>query len=126
MLHWSGFADLEFPESAHLAFARAAELAETDVHEQFAAAWAIEDRRISFSLETATTRPVLEAIRRFLALLALQSTAGEAVIEIAFPRERWVRRPAAPSSSRELVIVDGMECDEDGEPSRKTIRAAAS
>lgn len=126
MVRWSGSADLEFPDSAHLAFARACELAETDVHEQYAGAWAIEDRRITFSLEVDTGRPVIEAMRRFLALLALQATAGEAVIEIAFPPERWTRRPATPSISKEIIIIDGIGSDEDDEPSSKTIRAAAS
>jgi hypothetical protein len=126
MVRWSGSADLEFPDSAHLAFSRAAELAETDAHEQYAGAWAIEDRRITFSLEVETGRPVLEAIRRFLTLLALQATAGEAVLEIAFPPERWTRRPAAPSFSKELVILDVGGFDEDDSPSSKTIRSVGS
>jgi hypothetical protein len=126
MVRWSSSVDLEFPDSAHLAFARAAELAETDVHEQYAGAWAIEDRRITFSIEIATNRQVIEAMRRFLALLALQATAGEAVIEIAFPPERWAHRPASLSSSKEIVIIDGIGSDEDDEPSSKTIRVAAS
>lgn len=129
MVRWSGSADLEFPDSAHLAFARAAELAETDVHEQYIGAWAIEERRITFSLDVETPRPVLEALRRFLTLLALQATTGEAVIEIAFPPQRWVRRPAAPSFSKELVIIDGIGLDDDDDdegPSSKTIRSAAS
>lgn len=126
MVRWSGSADLEFPDSAHLAFARAAELAETDVHEQYVGAWAIEDRRITFSLEIESGRQVIEAMRRFLALLALQAIAGEAVIEIAFPPERWARRPDALSFSKEIVIIDGIGSDEDDGPSSKTIRAAAS
>jgi hypothetical protein len=32
MVGWSAFADLEFPGGALLAFARTAELTETDVH----------------------------------------------------------------------------------------------
>ena len=126
MVRWSSSVDLEFPDSAHLAFARAAELAETDVHEQYAGAWAIEDRRITLSIEIETGRQVIEAMRRFLALLALQATAGEAVIEIAFPPERWARRPASLSSSKEIMIIDGIGSDEDDEPSSKTIRTAAS
>ena len=126
MVRWTSSVDLEFPDSAHLAFARAAELAETDVHEQYAVAWAIEDRRITFSIEIESGRQVIEAMRRFLTLLALQATAGEAVIEIAFPPERWARRPASLSISKEIVIVDGFGSDEDDEPSSKTIRIAAS
>jgi hypothetical protein len=125
MVRWSGFADLEFPDGAQLAFVRAAELAETDVHEQYADAWAIEDRRITFSLDVETGRPALDAIRRFLTLLVREATAGEAVIEIAFPRERWVRRPVALSSSKEIVIIDGIGTDEDDEPSSKTIRSTS-
>ena len=126
MVRWSGSAYLEFPHSAHLAFSRASELAETDVHEQYAGAWAIEDHRITFSLEVDTGRQEIEAMRRFLALLALQATAGEAVIEIAFPAERWVRHPAALSSSGEIVPVDGFASDDDDGPASKTIRAASS
>jgi hypothetical protein len=126
MVRWSGSVDLEFPDSGHLAFSRAAELAETDVHEQYAGAWAIEDRRITFSLEIDTGRQVIEAMQRFFSLLALQATAGEAVIEIAFPPERWVRRPAAPSFSKEIAIIDGIGSDEDDGPASKTIRSTAS
>src|ERR1700679_1888071 len=93
-LRWSGFADLGFSESAWLAFARAAELAETDVHEQHQDAWIIDDRHIAFALETESGRGPIEAMERFLGLLVLQAERGEATIEIAEPVERWVRRAA--------------------------------
>ncbi len=94
-LRWSSFADLRFAESAWFAFARAAELAETDVHEQHRDAWIIDDRHIAFALETESNRSVIEAMQRFLGLLTLQAEAGEATLEIADPPERWVRRAAS-------------------------------
>ena len=115
-LRWSGFADLVFADSAWLAFARAAELAETDVHEQHQGAWILDDRRVTFALETESNRAVVEAMQRFLGLLALQADSGEAIIEIAEPRERWLRR-AASSSSTELV-------ESESPPESRTIRAA--
>ena len=102
LFHWSGFADLVFAESAGLAFARAAELADTDVHEQHRDAWVIDDRHLSFSLEAESGRTTVEAMKRFLGLLALQAQEGEATIEIAEPRERWLRHAASPSSSEDL------------------------
>jgi hypothetical protein len=96
-LRWSGFADLAFAESAWLAFARAAELAETDVHELHRDAWVIDDQHIAFSLETESSRSTVEAMERFLGLLVLQAEDGEAAIEIVEPRSRWVRR-AVPAS----------------------------
>src|SRR5271168_3895493 len=98
-LRWSGFADLGFSESAWLAFARAAELAETDIHEQHQDAWIIDDRHIAFALETESGRGPIEAMQRFLDLLVLQAEAGEARIEIAEPRECWVRRAETMGTS---------------------------
>ncbi len=120
LLRWSGFADLVFAESAPLAFARAAELAETDVHEQHRDAWLIDDRHLTFSLESESTRPTIEAMKRFLGLLALQAEGGEAVIEIAEPRERWLRRPAPLSISKDLD-----RAVEDEAPQSRTIRVSA-
>jgi hypothetical protein len=101
---WSGFADLAFTESARLAFARAAELAETDAHEEHRAAWVIDDQRLTFSIETESSRPVIEGMKRFLGLLALQATSGEVVVEVVNPPERWGRRAAPPSISKELTL----------------------
>jgi len=105
LFRWSGFADLVFAESAGLAFARAAELADTDVHEQHRDAWVIDDRHLSFSLEVESGRATINGMMRFLGLLALQAQEGEATIEIAEPRERWVRHAASPSSSEDLRCV---------------------
>ncbi len=122
MVHWSGFADFLFPDSAHLAFARAAELAETDTHEEHPDAWVIEDRQVSFSLQTTSSRPVIDSIKRLLDLLAMQATSGEAVIEVTFPPERWLRRASSPSFSKELSL----DADElENGPTSKTIRTAS-
>lgn len=119
VFRWSGFADLTFSESAWSAFARAAELAETDAHEQCSEAWVLHDRRITFAVETESGRALVEGIKRFLGLLALQAESGEAVVEIASPRERWLRRAASPSISKELAISAA-----DEPPNSRTIRAS--
>jgi hypothetical protein len=112
-LRWSGFAHLSFSESAWLAFARAAELAETDIHEQHQDAWIIDDRHIAFALETESGRGPIQAMQRFLDLLVLQAEAGEARIEIAEPCEHWVRRAA---QEEDPPASEGM-------PESRTIRA---
>jgi hypothetical protein len=118
-MHWSGFAELVFADSALYAFARAAELADTDVHEQHLGAWAIDDRHLTFSLETDSSRAVMEAMQRFLGLLVLQAESGEALIEASPPSERWVRRAASPSISKELTFAVS-----DDVPQSKTIPMA--
>jgi hypothetical protein len=122
MPRWSGFADFSFPDSAHLAFARAIELAETDTQEQHPDAWVIEDRQVTFSLQAESNRSDIESIERVLDLLALQAIAGEAVVEVAFPPERWVRRASTPPFSGELAIDEG---DSENGPMSKTIRTAS-
>jgi hypothetical protein len=119
-MHWSGFAELVFADSALHAFARAAELADTDVHEQHHGAWAIDDRHLTFSLETDSSRAVMEAMQRFLGLLVLQAEEGEALIEASAPSsERWLRRAASPSISKELTFAVS-----DDAPQSKTIPMA--
>ena len=120
MMRWSGYADLVFAESAWLAFARAAELADTDVHEEHSEAWVIDDRHLTFALEHESGRPHVDALERFLGLLTMQAESGEAVIEIAAPSERWVRRAAPPSISDEVSV----ELEDRG-PSSRTIRAGS-
>nr|AYM54423.1 hypothetical protein [Phaselicystis flava] len=125
MVRWTGFADFVFVDSAWLAFVRAGELAETDAHEVCPDAWLIEERRIVFDLDGETSRRVLEGIKRFLDMLALQAVSGEASIELASPSERWaerwVRRAAIPSVWKELARLDAIE----GPTSGQTIRANA-
>jgi hypothetical protein len=117
-VRWTGFADLTFVDSAHLAFARAAEQAATDVHLDRPEAWVVEDRHVSFSAEIDAGLPVLEGTKRLLGALVLQAISGEAVIEVTQPYERWILRAAPPSVSKEILVGD----DTTGE----TIRTAAS
>lgn len=119
MVRWTGFADLSFAESARLAFARALEAAEADAHGSFPDAWVIEDRRVSFSVTVDTSRPVLEGIQRLLGELVLSAVSGDAFIESELPVERWARRAAAPSISKEISI------GEDEASAGETIRTAA-
>lgn len=118
MLRWTGFAELSFGESAHMAFARAIEHAQTDAHAELPDAWVMEDRRLSFSATAESSRPVLEGIRRVLAALVLDAVAGDACIEVEHPHERWARRAAARPSVSEILVGD----DGAGE----TIRTEAS
>src|SRR4051794_12631078 len=122
MVRWTGFADLSFADSARLAFARAVEQAETDAHGDFPDAWMIEDRRISFSLTADTSRPVLDGMQRLLAQLVLGAIAGEVLVETENPSERWARKAAIPSISKEITI--GEDLGEVG--AGETIRTVAS
>ncbi|APR86787.1 hypothetical protein A7982_12136 [Minicystis rosea] len=121
MVRWNGFAELAFTESAWIAFARAVELAETDAHETHPEAWVIRDRRITFSVEAESGRAVVEGMKRFLGLLALQAESGEAVIETAPPSERWVRRADTSFGSHDLLIDP-----EDEAPHSRTIRVGSA
>ena len=118
LVRWSGWAELTFAQSALLAFARAAELADTDVHEQHPEVWVIDDRRVTFELETEGSRTDVEAMKRFLALLALQAEDGEATVEVAEPRELWQRR--APSAPLRLPGEGG---ESESPPESRTIYA---
>jgi len=126
MVRWIGFADLTFPESARLAFDRAAELAETEAHAELPDAWVIEDRRITFSIETDSNRPMIEGIKRMLGALVMLATAGEAHIEVhtsagssGTVQERWARKASTPSVSKEIAVTED-------ETAPETIRTAAS
>jgi hypothetical protein len=118
-VRWSGFADLSFGDSAHLAFARAVEQAATDAHELRPEAWVVEDRHVAFSDQVESGQALLEGTKRLLRALTLQAIAGEAAIEVTMPSERWVVRAAPPSVSKELVVGDDVGAGE-------TIRTAAS
>jgi hypothetical protein len=129
MVRWTSFADLVFADCAWLAFARAAELAETDVHEQFRGAWVIDDRRIQLSLDDLESgRSAVDGMKRFLGLLALQAIDGEARVVVSRPTERWVCGPASsPATSRrtgrEEAPTSGMS---DSGPRATTVRAEPS
>jgi hypothetical protein len=121
MVRWTGFADLSFGESAHMALARAIEHAQTEAHAELPDAWLVEDRRLSFSVTTETSRPVLEGIRRVLAALVLDAVAGDVSLEVEHPYERWIRKAALPSISKEITVgEDALE------GAGETIRTAAS
>ena len=120
LVRWTGFADFGFAASARLAFARALERAETDAHEDTPDAWVVEERRVAFSFDGETSVAVLEGCKRLLGALAAEAHAGEVVIETKDPSERWARRAALPSISKEIAIVE----EYDG-PS-ETIRTEAS
>jgi hypothetical protein len=103
MLRWSGFAEFAF-DDARLAFARAAELADTDAHEQQPEAWVVDDRRVTFSVAAESSRPLLEGMKRFLGLLALQAQGGDALgVEGAGARPR--RGGAVPHHPGELGLI---------------------
>jgi hypothetical protein len=120
MICWSGFADLTFAGSAGLALERALEQAQTEAYQDLREAWVIEDRHIAFSIDSETPHAQLEGTRRILAALVLEAVAGEVAIETANPGDRWVRRAAVPSVSKEITIGEG---DDD---TRQTIRTEAS
>jgi hypothetical protein len=120
MVRWTAFADLTFAESAHMAFARALEQAETEAHQLHADAWMIEDRRICFSFAAETSVPVLEGTRRLLAALVLEASSGDVLVETVQPYDRWARKAATPSISKEITI------GEDQERAGETIRTEAS
>ena len=76
---------------------------------------------MSFSLEAESSRQAIESIKRLLDLLALQAVQGEALIEIAFPAERWLRRTSTPAMESGPAPSDGELTDG---PTSKTIRTA--
>jgi len=117
-VRWTGFADLSFAASARLAFSRALEQAETDAHEHHPEAWVIEDRRIAFSVDAETPRPVLDGTKRLLGALVLEAIAGEVLVEVSTPPERWARK-AALSISKEITVGEEHEAGD-------TIRTEAS
>jgi hypothetical protein len=87
----TGFADLLFPESAHLALARAAEVAQTDVEAEFPSAFAVEERRLQFSIDELASSIAIDGFRRLLEALVRDASAGEASLEVE-TGERWAGR----------------------------------
>lgn len=89
----TGFADLTFAQSAHLALARAGEIAQTDVEVLHPSAFAIDDRRLHFSIDVLASQVEIDGFRRLLDALARDATSGEASLEVE-TGERWaVRAP---------------------------------
>jgi hypothetical protein len=76
-----GFADLIYEDSAGMSFARAVDRAATDPSLDRPAAWVIEERRISFSLEDELGAAELDSHRRVLEELAREAISGEVRLE---------------------------------------------
>jgi hypothetical protein len=101
----TGYADLTFAESAHLALARAGEIAQTDVEVQHPAAFAIEDRRLQFSIDANASPIEIDGFRRLLEALVRDATTGEASLEVE-TGERWAQR--APDGGRARSGAEGL------------------
>jgi hypothetical protein len=120
MSRWTAFADLTFAESAHLAFAKASEIAGAEAAIELHGAWLIEDRRIAFHADGDAGRATIESAIRVLDALVVQATSGEAIVELVdVTSERWARKAASPSISKEISIADAADVSE-------TIRTQAS
>lgn len=104
----TGFADLTFAQSAHLALARAGEIAQTDVEVLHPSAFAIEDRRLQFSIDALASQIEIDGFRRLLDALARDATSGEASLEVE-TGERWaVRAPIEEvKGSGARALADG-------------------
>jgi len=122
---FSGFADLHFRESAHLALARAAESVQTDVEAQHPGAFIVDDHRLDVSVEARGSLLHIDALRRMLEALVNDAVSGEAALEIE-GGERWARRVAEVSEARRLdpAQISGSVSSEDSD--RPTMRTEAS
>lgn len=102
----TGFADLTFAQSAHLALARASEIAQTDVEVLHPEAFAVEDRQLQFSVDCLASQVAIDGFRRLLDALVRDATSGEASLEVE-TGERWALRApvdgAQPSGARALA-----------------------
>ncbi len=118
-----GFADLTFADSARLALVRAGERAHSDVDQVHPDAWAVEDRRVVFSLEVDVARASFEAHRRLLDELVDEAAGGEATLDYGPAEdpasERWARRVSGSGTHP----VAG---DSDAASAMPTIRTEAS
>lgn len=101
MIHWSGFAEIRFGESAHLVLARAVEQSGSDALALFPDAWLVEDRRITLNVETSSPRADMVAVKRLLSELLTEAEQGEAVIDVP-PYERWSRSAGRTPSINQL------------------------
>lgn len=118
-----GFAELTFEDSARLALVRAGERAHSDVDQVHPAAWAVEDRRIVFSLDEDLPRAGFEAHRRLLDELVAEAASGEASLDFGPPddptNERWSRHVSGSGTHR-------VAHDSDEAAAMPTIRTEAS
>lgn len=121
---FSGFAQLHFRESAHLALARASEAVQTDVEAQHPGAFIVDDLRLDVSIDAHGSALHIDALRRMLDLLARDAISGEVAVEVE-GGERWARRVAETSDARTLdpVQASGPVSAEDSD--RPTIRTEA-
>lgn len=83
-----GFAELTYTESARLSFARACEKAPVDVTLDHPHAWVVDDRRISFALDTDASLADVAAHRALLEDLVKEASAGETYLDVE-GQERW-------------------------------------
>lgn len=121
---FSGFAELHFGESAHLALARASEAVHTDVEAQHPGAFIVDDLRLDVSIEAHGTALHIDALRRMLEVLVDHAVSGEAAIEVD-GGERWARRAPASSQARKLDPAQGSGAAASEDSDRPTIRTEA-
>jgi hypothetical protein len=119
-----GYAQLSFADSARLALVRAGERAHSDVDQVHPTAWAVEDRRVIFSLDADATRATFEAHRRLLDELVDEAASGEASLDYGAPEdpmsERWARHVNGGSGEHPVSH------DSDSAAAMPTIRTEAS
>ncbi len=125
----TGFADLVFNESAHLALAKAAEIAQTDVEAEHPSAFAIEDRRLQFSVDSLASTTAIDGFRRLLEALVRDASSGEASLEVE-TGERWAGRARgeavdASSGARGLAPQVSGSTELDESETRLTLRTGA-
>lgn len=125
---FTGFADLTFAQSAHLALARAGEIAQTDVEAQHPSAFAVDERHLQFSIDALASQVEIDGFRRLLEALVLDATTGEASIEVE-SGERWARRATedgrARSGAEGLAAATSGTTELDESETRPTMRTGA-
>ncbi len=121
---FSGFAELHFRESAHLALARAAEAIHTDVEAQHPGAFIVDDLRLDVSIDARGTPLHIDAVRRMLDVLVRDAISGEAAVEVD-GGDRWARRVAENSEARRLEPAQASGLAGSEESERPTLRTEA-
>lgn len=118
-----GFAELTYAESARLSFARACEKAPIDVTLDHPHAWVVDDRRISFALDSELGGADLAAHRALLEDLAKEASSGEAYLDVE-GQERWSLLIGQAVSGVPLQRASGAEALDDPPIDLTTIRAS--